>query len=104
MCCVVWIAYPDKMLFNYSANALTAAAVRMNKKSLSPGPFANPVTQMACCPCTGVCTWCLLYRELNEWRDRNSRKPEQQRIVRDDGEEDEKRGGERVPGLVGLRV
>ena len=52
----------DKTCCLYDANILRAAAVKMNKNKVSPGPCQDPCLQMCCC--CGHCTYCLMYKEL----------------------------------------
>jgi len=61
--CVAAVACPDKCMCFYDINILKAAAVKLNKDSISPGPCEEPCLQVFCCK---GCTYCLVYRELKK--------------------------------------
>ena len=59
--CIAAFACPDKCWCNYDVNILKAAAVKLDKNAVSPGPCDNACLQVYCCK---SCTYCLMYREL----------------------------------------
>ena len=64
-CCApcIGVACPAKCWCFYDINILKAAAVKLNKKTISPGPCEEPCLQVCCCH---GCTYCLVYRELKK--------------------------------------
>ena len=59
--CIAPVACLDKCWCNYDVNILKAAAVKLDKNAVSPGPCDNVCLQVMCC---GSCTYCLIYSEL----------------------------------------
>ena len=59
--CAVGLMCDDYFWCLYDGNILMAYAKYANKKTMSPGPCANPACSMCLC---APCIYCLIYREL----------------------------------------